>query len=32
MCCLFGIIDYKQGLNHKQLNKIMAVLSKACEV
>lgn len=32
MCCLFGIIDYKQGLNQKQLNKIIAVLSKACEV
>lgn len=32
MCCLFGIIDYKQGLNQKQLNKIIAMLSKACEV
>ena len=32
MCCLFGIIDYKQSLNQKQLNKIIAVLSKACEV
>ena len=32
MCCLFGILDYKQTLNQKQLNKIIAVLSKACEL
>ena len=32
MCCLFGILDYKQTLNQKQLNKMVAVLSKACEV
>ena len=31
MCCLFGILDYKQTLNQKQLNKMVAVLSKACE-
>jgi glucosamine 6-phosphate synthetase-like amidotransferase/phosphosugar isomerase protein len=31
MCCLFGIIDYKQNLTSKQLNKMIAVLSKACE-
>lgn len=32
MCCLFGILDYKQTLNQKQLNKMVAILSKACEV
>ena len=32
MCCLFGILDYGQTLNQKQLNKMVAVLSKACEV
>ena len=31
MCCLFGILDYKQSLNNKQLNKMIAVLSKVCE-
>ena len=31
MCCLFGIIDYKQSLSAKQLNKMVSVLSKACE-
>ena len=31
MCCLFGILDYNQSLNSKQLNKMVAVLSKACE-
>ena len=31
MCCLFGILDYGQSLNSKQVNKIVAVLSKACE-
>ena len=31
MCCLFGISDYKQTLNQKQLNKMVATLSKACE-
>ena len=32
MCCLFGILNYKQTLNQKQLNKMAATLSKACEV
>lgn len=32
MSCLFGILDYNQSLNSKQLNKMVAVLSKACEV
>ena len=32
MCCLFGILDYKQTLNQKQLNKMIAILSKTCEV
>lgn len=32
MCCLFGIIDYKQSLSSKQLNKMIAILSRACEV
>ena len=32
MCCLFGILDYGQCLNNKQLNKMVSVLSKACEV
>ncbi|MBR6509449.1 MAG: hypothetical protein IKT38_02450 [Clostridia bacterium] len=31
MCCLFGILDYNQSLNSKQLNKMVAILSKACE-
>lgn len=31
MCCLFGILDYGQSLNNKQLNKMIATLSKACE-
>ena len=32
MCCLFGILDYKQTSNQKQVNKMVATLSKACEV
>ena len=32
MCCLFGILDYKQTLNQKKLNKMAATLSKACEI
>ena len=32
MCCLFGIVDYYHSLNSKQLNKMTAILSKACEV
>lgn len=31
MCCLFGILDYKNNLTPKQLNRITAVLSRACE-
>ena len=31
MCCLFGILDYKQTLSAKQLNKMVAILSKVCE-
>lgn len=31
MCCLFGIMDYKQSLGKKQLNRILNVLGTACE-
>jgi glucosamine 6-phosphate synthetase-like amidotransferase/phosphosugar isomerase protein len=31
MCCLFGVLDCRQNLSAKQLNKMVAVLSKACE-
>ena len=31
MCCLFGIVDYQNNLNPRQLNRITAVLSRACE-
>ena len=31
MCCLFGIIDYRHGLSQKQMNRVLAVLSTACE-
>ena len=31
MCCLFGIVDYYHSLSTKQLNKMTAILSKACE-
>jgi len=31
MCCLFGIIDYKQSLSKKQINRIISTLSVACE-
>ncbi len=31
MCCLFGILDYKQTLNQKQINKMVAMLSRFCE-
>ena len=31
MCCLFGILNYKQTLSAKQLNKMVAILSKVCE-
>ena len=32
MCCLFGILDYKQSLSAKQLNKMVTTLSRCCEV
>ena len=32
MCCLFGILDYGQNLSSKQLNKMVATLSIACEI
>lgn len=31
MCCLFGIMDYKNSLGKKQLNRILNVLAAACE-
>lgn len=31
MCCLFGMLDYKRNLTRKQQNKILSVLSTACE-
>lgn len=31
MCCLFGIMDYKNSLGKKQLNRIINVLATACE-
>lgn len=31
MCCLFGILDYKQKLSHYQMNHLMRKLSIACE-
>ena len=31
MCCLFGILDYKNHFNAKQKNKIISVLSAVCE-
>ena len=31
MCCLFGIIDYRHSLSQKQMNRILTVLSTACE-
>jgi len=31
MCCLFGILDYRHSLTEKQLNKMIAILSKTCE-
>lgn len=32
MCCLFGMLDYAQGLSRKQQNRVLSVLSVACEV
>ena len=31
MCCLFGMIDYKNHFNRQEKNKIISVLSAACE-
>ena len=31
MCCLFGIVDYQNNFTPRQLNRITAVLSRACE-
>lgn len=31
MCCLFGLLDYKQQLPLKQRQKILLTLSAACE-
>lgn len=31
MCCLFGMLDYAGSLTKKQQNKILSVLSAACE-
>lgn len=31
MCCLFGLLDYKNSLNQKQKNKIISILATACE-
>ncbi len=31
MCCLFGILDYNHTLSRRQMNRLLAVLSTACE-
>ncbi len=31
MCCLFGIFDYSHSLSKRQMNRILSVLSTACE-
>lgn len=31
MCCLFGILDYNHSLNKRQMNRLLSVLSTACE-
>ena len=31
MCCLFGLIDYQNHFTQKQKNKIISILSAACE-
>ena len=31
MCCLFGVVDYKKSFTSKQMNKVIGILSKACE-
>ena len=32
MCCLFGLIDYGHSLSRGERNRILTVLSTACEV
>ncbi len=32
MCCLFGVLDYNRSLNKRQMNRVLNVLSTACEV
>lgn len=32
MCCLFGLIDYEKRLTGKEKNRMLALLSQACEV
>ena len=31
MCCLFGVLDYNENLTQKQMNKVISILSTACE-
>ncbi len=31
MCCLFGILDYNHSLSKRQMNRLLSVLSTACE-
>ena len=31
MCCLFGILDYNHTLSRRQMNRLLTVLSTACE-
>lgn len=31
MCCLFGILDYNHSLSRRQMNRLLTVLSTACE-
>ena len=32
MCCLFGVLDYNRSLSKRQMNRVLNVLSTACEV
>ena len=32
MCCLFGLIDYEHSLSKGERNRILTILSTACEV
>ena len=32
MCCLFGLIDYGHSLSKGERNRILTILSTACEV